>query len=290
MSRWFRSARKLDEINCDSQIKVESKLSPQVIAVLQELQQLIPDQIENLLSQLCIGLRKNTDEEMRYRAAELLANTVYSKYKFSEYARLFLEDQVFLDFYSRFMDVGNWHSLDRKYTLNQLLKLIANLDGDFAECGVYKGFSAYLMCEFLQKTNRIVHLFDSFEGLSVPEPCDGHYWVKGALNATQSMLRQTLARFNNYRVYQGWIPEHFQKVSHLEFSFVHIDVDLYRPTYDSLAFFYVRVQPGGIILFDDYGFKTCPGAKQAVDEFFTDRTEPIIMLPTGQAFVIKQFR
>jgi 2-polyprenyl-3-methyl-5-hydroxy-6-metoxy-1,4-benzoquinol methylase len=41
------------------------------------------------------------------------------------------------------------------------------------------------------------------------------------------------------------------------------------------------------MLFDDYGFATCPGARLAVNEFFVDKPERIIELPTGQAFVIK---
>ena len=30
------------------------------------------------------------------------------------------------------------------------------------------------------------------------------------------------------------------------------------------------------MLFDDYGFATCPGARRAIDEFFADKPEPII--------------
>ena len=43
---------------------------------------------------------------------------------------------------------------------------------------------------------------------------------------------------------------------------------------------------GGLMRFDDYGFATCPGARRAIDEFFADKAEPIIDLPTGQAFVV----
>jgi O-methyltransferase len=42
------------------------------------------------------------------------------------------------------------------------------------------------------------------------------------------------------------------------------------------------------MLFDDYGFYTCPGAKMAVDEFFADKSEMPIYLLGGQCFVIKQ--
>lgn len=41
------------------------------------------------------------------------------------------------------------------------------------------------------------------------------------------------------------------------------------------------------MLFDDYGFPTCPGARQAVDEFFDDKPETPLVLPTKQAIVNK---
>jgi hypothetical protein len=220
--------------------------------------------------------------------AERLAYAAYPKYKFSEFARIFLEDEEFLAFYMRFMDQGNWHSLDRKYTLNQLLKLTLHLTGDLAECGVYKGASAYLMCQAHSSSKKIVHLFDSFEGLSEPNHIDGDYWKSGALMTSEESLHHTLSEFENYQTYKGWIPERFMEVSNLMFSFLHIDVDLYKPTLDSLEFFYEHMQAGGIILMDDYGFNTCPGTKSAADEFFSNRNEQIVKLPTGQAFVLIQ--
>ena len=41
------------------------------------------------------------------------------------------------------------------------------------------------------------------------------------------------------------------------------------------------------MIFDDYGFPACRGEKDAVDEFFADKPEKPITLPTGQALVIK---
>jgi O-methyltransferase len=46
--------------------------------------------------------------------------------------------------------------------------------------------------------------------------------------------------------------------------------------------------PGGIIVYDDYGFHSCTGAKIAVDEFYTGKEERPIYLPTGQCIVIKR--
>ena len=45
---------------------------------------------------------------------------------------------------------------------------------------------------------------------------------------------------------------------------MHIDVDLYQPTKDSLEYFWARLVSGGRMVCDDYNW---PGAKRAVDSF-----------------------
>jgi hypothetical protein len=250
----------------------------------------IPTERRYLVEMLARGMDETTEEPDRYRIAEALTTAIYPKYKFSEFGRLFLEDGAFIDYYRGVMDPGNWHSLDRKYTLDQLLKLTLDLEGDTAECGVYKGASSYLICRAIRPGSKRHHLFDSFQGLSAPTSVDGAYWTVGALQADEHDVLATLDGFDNFVVHAGWIPERFHEVADARFSFLHVDVDLYAPTRASIEFFYDRMNPGGVMLFDDYGFTTCPGAKLAVDEFFSTRPEPTVMLPTGQAFIVKQAR
>ena len=104
----------------------------------------------------------------------------------------------------------------------------------------------------------------------------------------EAIIRDTLRDFDYVVYHKGWIPEKFHEVEDRRFSFIHIDVDLYQPTLNSLAFFYPRTTLGGIILSDDYGFITCPGQKRAMDLFFSDKPEEIVALPTGQGFIIKK--
>ena len=70
-------------------------------------------------------------------------------------------------------------------------------------------------------------------------------------------------------------------------SFVHIDVDLYQPTRDSLEFFYPRMNDGGIIIVDDFACSVCPGATRAVEEALSDKPEQMISLSDGGGFLIK---
>jgi O-methyltransferase len=41
------------------------------------------------------------------------------------------------------------------------------------------------------------------------------------------------------------------------------------------------------MIFDDYGFPSCPGARKAVDEFFGGKPETPIVLGTGQALIVR---
>src|SRR6185437_3392088 len=116
---------------------------------------------------------------------------------------------------------------------------------------------------------------------------DGSYWHAGDMRVGAEEVRSTLAGLPA-SVHAGWIPDCFDQVRDRTFCFLQIDVDLYQPTLDSLHFFYPRMMPGGIILSDDYGFESCPGARRAFDEFMQAHAEPIAMMPTGQAFVIKR--
>ena len=72
---------------------------------------------------------------------------------------------------------------------------------------------------------------------------------------------------------RGWIPYTFDHIdSGEQFSFVHIDVDLYEPIKEALSFFYPRMRKGSIIVVDDYGSALFPGAKKAVQEFLSQNS------------------
>jgi O-methyltransferase len=228
------------------------------------------------------------DEYSRYAFAQKLSERIYPRYKFSEFGSLFLYDEAFIRYYESFQGTSNYRSLDRKYVLDQLAKLTASIEGDTAECGAFQGASSYLICRHLARTQKKHHIFDSFEGLSSPDSEDGDYWTAGNLASAEEVIRGKLKEFDCVIYHKGWIPDRFADVSDVKFSFLHVDVDLYQPTLDSLSFFYSRMSPGGIILSDDYGHSFCPGAKRAMDTFFANKPEPLVSLPTAQAFVIKE--
>lgn len=228
-------------------------------------------------------------KDQRYYAMERLANMFNPHFRFTEAGQLWRDDKALEENYLN-LGEDNFHAIDRKYTVSQFLQLVKNISGDMAECGVYKGATAWFICSFIQQhaLNRTLHVFDSFEGLSKPKSEDGEYWKAGNLATDEATCRQNLSSFDFVKYYKGWIPDRFTEVESTRFSFVHIDVDLYQPTLDAVSFFYERLNKGGIMICDDYGFTTCPGAKKAMDDFFADKAEAVIMLTTGQGFIIKE--
>lgn len=223
--------------------------------------------------------------ELRHTWAERLFNALEPEIRLSETNRWLFADREFLADFERF-ETQNYRSFDRKYALRELIKLALPLAGDFAECGVWRGASAYLMAKELARhgADKHLYLFDSFDGVSDPNPdLDGSFWQRGYLSASLQEVQANCWQYASFfTCLQGWIPERFGDIAECQFSFVHIDVDLYEPTRDSLEFFGARMVSGGVIVCDDYGFATCPGARKAVDDFAAAQHMPVVHLPTGQ--------
>jgi O-methyltransferase len=181
-------------------------------------------------------------------------------------------------------------SPDRCYVLLSFARHAMLLDGDFAECGVCRGGTALLVARLLNTSarDRRFFLFDSFEGLPSPNVDHDNYYKAGDFAFEDAeAIRGMLSFFDGITLKKGWMPQTFQGLEHNRFSFVHIDVDFYQPAIDCCDFFYPRLVPGGVIVFDDYGFPSCRGEKDAADEFFADKPEKAFVLPTGQGIVIK---
>jgi len=180
-------------------------------------------------------------------------------------------------------------SPDRCYMLISLARQAAHLPGDFAECGVYKGGTALMLARILKDgTNQALYLFDSFKGLPKATREEERWFSEGEFCfESVEAIRELLSEFKSVHIRPGWIPDTFEDLENTHYAFVHLDVDLYQPTLDCCRYFYPRLVPGGVLLFDEYGFAPARGEKNAVDQFFEDKPEFPIVLPTGQAFVLK---
>lgn len=197
-------------------------------------------------------------------------------------------------------DPGMGLSLTKEeiYTLYSGILAVRNLEGAVAEVGVYRGGSAKVICEV--KGNKPLYLFDTFEGMPDERISDSKdVWKKGT--HTETSLWQVQTYINKYpEVYyvQGVFPDSISQytehaIENLSFSFVHLDVDLYQSTLDTLVFFYPRMVPGGRIVSHNYNLRkridgcSTAGVKAAFMEYFKDREHNIIEIAETQCMVIR---
>lgn len=195
-----------------------------------------------------------------------------------------MDNQFFDSNYNQIKD-KTLISIDRFKVIDSYLRnclLIEN--GCVIECGVYKGGSAKFIKNIITqcKSDKILHLFDTFAGMPSVTEKDLH--KEGDFKDIS--LEEVIGYVGLESVYfhPGKIPETFKDYGNLKIAFAHVDVDIYQSVWDCCEFIWPRLEKDGIIIFDDYGFESCPGAKEAVDKFFNKNVK---VLETKQAVVEK---
>jgi hypothetical protein len=244
--------------------------------------------VRNLKRKLSI-LTAGGQDSIRFYLLRFIARRVMPNYRLRWHSLAWWDDADFNAYLAHFGETGSLN-IDRRWAIHQLLRLVSDVPGDTAECGVYLGATSYLIAKANQQTvgfPRKHFLFDSFAGLSEPNASDGRYWRKGDLSAGEEIVRENLRDCENIVFMKGWIPERFDEVADRTFAFVHIDVDLYEPTRQAIEFFYPRLNDGGIMALDDLGFTTCPGVERAINEALGNIAGQLIALPDGGGFLIK---
>ncbi len=195
----------------------------------------------------------------------------------------------------------------RFFSLMQALQATSHLPGWIAECGCWRGLSAFLICEYQRKSHSHyagseMVVIDSFEGLSAPgdqdivehdvvvqgRPRRGRpFKSAGAYAASMEHVRNVLEGYPKVEIVQGWIPSALSSLPERSYCFVHIDLDLYEPILGALRYFFPRLVPGGVIACDDYGSLFFPGAQKAVDAFSREVQVGVFQNAAGEAFLIK---
>jgi O-methyltransferase len=205
----------------------------------------------------------------------------------------FLEDQ---EFQKRYATVAHtWPGSDNRWRLWILTRSAihcASLDGSFAEFGVYRGGCTFMvLSECRPRPNRSFFLFDTFAGipssrLTAYEESEG---FGGRLaDVSMSEVRDRLSPWSDQvRFVAGDVFETLSKTETGPLAFAHLDMNASAPTKVALEYVWSRLVPGGMIVFDDYGWAQYADQKELIDEFFAEKADGLIALPTGQALTVK---
>lgn len=157
------------------------------------------------------------------------------------------------------------------------LSSVLSLQGDVAEAGVYKGGSAIQFAALLKRagSSKELFLFDTFTGMPATDPVKDIHKQGNFNDVVLDHVRHEFKQYEFAHLVPGLFSDTLSTVADKKFCFVHIDCDIYSAIRECTEFFYPRMVPGGIIVYDDYCSPSCPGAKLAVDEFFVNKREKV---------------
>lgn len=175
--------------------------------------------------------------------------------------------------------------------MNAVKYLVANkIEGDFVECGVWRGGSMMAAMHTLLAlgdTLRTFHLFDTFEGMSAPtekdvmfdgqkakDILDGsekkegvvNYWCVAGIEDVQRNVLATGYPKEKIHLIKGKVEDTVPKAAPAKIALLRLDTDWYESTAHELKHLYPLLSENGVLIIDDYGH--WQGARQAVDEFF----------------------
>lgn len=163
---------------------------------------------------------------------------------------------------------------------------------NLVEVGTCDGLTAYFAMSALTSLNLKFecHMYDAWESMKKDDLLENEKSKAGMyhyLNLGATI--RNLKVFSNFTTFnKGYITNSFSEFDNpCDITWLHIDLNAALPTKDSLEYFYERMLPGGIVLFDDYGFHDHGETKKVIDSYFRLRNVSLLQLPTGQAIVIK---
>jgi O-methyltransferase len=187
-------------------------------------------------------------------------------------------------------------SLERVVALADAVEYVVRRDlpGDFVECGVWRGGSAMTIALTLSRLgirDRTLWLYDTFGVMPPGGEHDRDHAGRSvtgdtldAVNNASHTTGLTLSEVRRAMASTGYPPELVECVPGLveetiphtapqRIALLRLDTDWYDSTRHELVELYPRLEPGGVLIVDDYGHYA--GARKAVDEYFA--SDPILL-------------
>jgi hypothetical protein len=170
------------------------------------------------------------------------------------------------------------------------------IPGDVVECGVWKGGSMAAAARTLvhhngsnpnqQQIARDLWMYDTFDGMSAPTDQDvdflGHtaavlmdqqdpeestsVWCKSPLDEVKETMAKTGYPSSQIRYVVGKVEDTLPTNTPDSISILRLDTDWFESTRCEMEHLFPKLQPGGILIIDDYGH--WQGCRKAVDEYF----------------------
>ena len=208
-------------------------------------------------------------------------------------------------------------SHDRIFCLLRAIQHIDNnnLEGDFVECGVWKGGNLILfkkMIEKLKLKNKKIYGFDTFEGMSEPTDDDSdadgflggfkaEYYMRtqkkdinidnihgyAPIEMVKLNLKNNTSDINDLFLVKGKVEDTLKIPSNIpeKISILRLDTDWYESTKIELEVLYPRLVKNGVLIIDDYG--EWSGSRKATNEYFKDKKVAMFKIDRAARLIFK---
>lgn len=189
---------------------------------------------------------------------------------------------------------------ERMYALYKATEYLvkAKINGDFVECGVWRGGSAMVVALTLLKMGdkkRKIYLYDTFTGMDKPTKNDFvlsektkaidewqekqkngyNQWCFSGLEEVKKNMLTTGYPLKNFVFVKGKVEDTIPQTTAAKIALLRLDTDWYTSTRHELIHLFPRLVNRGILLIDDYGYWA--GSKKAVDEYFSQNKIAILL-------------
>jgi O-methyltransferase len=219
----------------------------------------------------------------------------------------------FVESASKFSMTGH----DRIFCLLRAIQHVDNnnLEGDFVECGVWKGGNLILFKKMIEKLNikdKKIYGFDTFEGMSEPtdHDSDGDGYLGGfkaeyymskqkkdvnidnihsyaPINIVEQNFINNTDNMDNLILIKGKVEDTLKVQSNIpeKISILRLDTDWYESTKIELEILYPRLVKNGVLIIDDYG--EWSGSRKATNEFFKDKKIAMFKIDRAARLIFK---
>jgi O-methyltransferase len=205
----------------------------------------------------------------------------------------FYDDERFIalaEKHAGLLPLPNWHW--NLQTVLWAVRQAKGLDGDLMELGVFKGHTTLFCAEYVDFAAwpKRWRLYDTFDGIPDdqvdPNFKTSNQVYKGTFSFEE--VRDRFAHIPNVEVIKGRVPEVLAENCPEKIAFIHMDLNNATAEIQALDALFDKLVPGGVIVFDDYGWAVSRAQFDAENAWFAERGLQILPLPTGQGLFIKR--
>jgi O-methyltransferase len=180
----------------------------------------------------------------------------------------------------------------RMWLLTRWARHARSVPGAFAEFGTYRGGCAWMVLSTAELgPERRFYLFDTFAGIpheNLTEAERASEFGGRLADTSVEYVAQLLAPWGDIpQLVPGDVFATTESAPAGPLAFAHIDLNAAAPTEHVLRYVYDRLSPGGVIVFDDYGWTGYEDQRARIDAFVASRPEELVALPTGQAVLLR---